>query len=63
LFSQNENLSEYLKKGAQVLVFGELRIEEFKSDTGNMVKISNITVLSIDIVKFVENQQNTNKEN
>jgi len=54
-FSNSSKMAEYLKKGAKVVVCGNLELDIFKSDkSGQTFVNANVTATDIEIVSFVE---------
>lgn len=56
----NDKRIKHLVKGAKVQVLGELTIDEFKNQTNDMIKVINVTTLSLNLLSFVEEEQIAN---
>jgi len=57
-FVNNEAIVQYLKKGAKVVVVGNLELDTFRSEkTGNVHVNANILASDVEIVGFVETEQ------
>lgn len=56
----NDKRIKHLVKGAKVQVLGELTIDEFKNQTNDMIKVFNVTTLSLNLLSFVEEEQIAN---
>jgi single stranded DNA-binding protein len=54
-FSNSNKVAEYLKKGAKVIVCGNLELDIFKSDKSQQTFVNaNVLAQDIEIVEFVE---------
>lgn len=54
-FSNGDKMAEYLKKGAKVIVSGNLELDVFKSDKNGQTFVNaNVLAQDVEIVGFVE---------
>lgn len=54
-FTKSDKVLQYLKKGVQVYVSGDFRIEEYRSDQSNRIRYSaQITASRVQILTFDE---------
>ena len=57
-FVNNEGILQYLKRGAKVVVCGNLELDIFKSDkTGSMYVNANVLATDVEIVGFVDKSE------
>ena len=58
-----EALQKYLLKGAKVIIEGQIDYNSVQDDEGNWKNYFQVIANDIDIVKFVENQDDNKKNN